>query len=144
MEATFPCLVLYYCTVDGVGIDTQLLFPLLLQSGLPQVVEKTIFWNLNKFLILSYWFKRIRHILFFTDKSTLGQIWTLCNKTCPGQLSVAELFACLSFVGFAQRNPKKNLCLTLIDGFPCVPDLGPIVLGYKDKNDLLLMNSLRN
>ena len=43
MEATFPFLVLYYCTVDGVGIDTQLLFPLLLQSGLPQVVEKTIF-----------------------------------------------------------------------------------------------------
>ena len=98
----------------------------------------------NLYLLLCYIDKKIYTIdefssyFFPTDKSTLGQIWTLCNKTCPGQLSVAELFACLSFVGFAQRNPQKNLCLTLIDGFPCVPDLGTIVLGYKDKNHLLL------
>jgi len=84
--------VLCYVSTDGVGINTQLLFPLLVHSGLSQPI--------------------------------LGQIWTICNQTCPGQLVIPELWACLALVAIAQQTPNINVELAAISSFPCVPNFG--------------------
>ena len=105
-------LVLQYvsCTLSGQGIDTNLLFPLLVHSRLPQEV--------------------------------LGQIWSVCNQTFPGQLTFQgqfwllhffkaglEFFAAMALVAIRQQNNSAQISLQTISDFPCVPNFFDFVKG---------------
>ncbi|CAG5114294.1 Oidioi.mRNA.OKI2018_I69.chr2.g8356.t1.cds [Oikopleura dioica] len=68
------------CTLSGQGIDTNLLFPLLVHSRLPQEV--------------------------------LGQIWSVCNQTFPGQLTFQEFFAAMALVAIRQQNNSAQINLS--------------------------------
>lgn len=44
-------------------------------------------------------------------KKTLGNIWSLVNKTHPGTLTREEFYACLALIALAQVNPFAFLLL---------------------------------
>ncbi|XP_069135584.1 synergin gamma-like isoform X2 [Argopecten irradians] len=53
-------------------------------------------------------------------KQTLGQIWTLANRTTPGQLIKEELYLMLALIAFAQNN-FQSLTMDILHKLPQPP-----------------------
>lgn len=56
------------------------------------------------------------------NQHALCAIWSVCNKTLPGQLTYNELFASIGLVAALQHNPSATIDLNSIASFPMVPN----------------------
>lgn len=65
-------------------------------------------------------------VLSGLPKEVLGQLWTLCNKTTPGQLVAKELYQLLAVIALTQNNYKvETLDIIRRCPHPPVPFLAP-------------------